>query len=137
MKKLLVLFLFSSSLIASLEEYMSPSDQAKMGINKLNVREREALEKWLEEHCGEKKESKTLFLSENIGGGFQIKLTDGSLWEVSPKDRNRSALWITPIQIEVQPNSDPDYPYKLVNVNTKSSLAVRPAATPAETSFSP
>lgn len=63
-----------------------------------------------------------IYLSENIKGGTQLRFSDGSLYEVAPKDRDMAQLWITPFSASFEPSSDPAYPIKITNAITGSSV---------------
>lgn len=117
----------SDATIILLDNTMSKKEQIMTGVSKLNHNQRAALENWLNENFVLKTpEQKVvvpeLTLAENIGNGRKIKLSDGSLYEIYPRDVGRAAGWITPFPIVVVPSDDADYPCKLVNKNTGSSL---------------
>jgi hypothetical protein len=63
-----------------------------------------------------------LYLSFNFNQGALIELSDGSTWSVSPNDIPKTALWLTPMPIEIEKSSDPDYSYTLNNLQLKQKV---------------
>jgi hypothetical protein len=110
-----------------LNEVMTPQDQQRTGVGNLNADQKAALEDWLNKNFNlkteeEKKPIKEVFLSVNINNGQKLSLSDGSLYEIAPSDLVRSSAWITPFAIQITPSGDPDYPWKLTNPTTGSSV---------------
>jgi hypothetical protein len=67
-------------------------------------------------------------LQESIHNGRYLRLSDESLWEIHPKDTPITQSWITPVEIIASPSEDPDYPFKLTNSLTGTSVLARPAS---------
>lgn len=67
-------------------------------------------------------------LQETIGNGRYVRLSDDSLWEIHPSDRAITQSWITPAEILVTSSEDSDYPFKLTNSLTKSSVLAKRAS---------
>jgi len=79
-----------------------------------------------------------LFLSYNLQNGTLLRLSDGSDWQINPQDVNITSMWLTPIEIAVIPTTDPDYPFKLKNVQTGETVrAKKPQASVPPTPASP
>lgn len=108
---------------STLDKIMPMSVQKKTGVNKLNIRQKEALADWMERRFHIHEEMATsnptnLSLSESINEGGVLKLTDGTYWRVDPQDTHRSAIWFIPFPTQITPSGDPDYPYKITNQNS-------------------
>lgn len=63
-----------------------------------------------------------LYLSMNIGEGDKLELSDGSTYQLDPQDKLFASYWITPIPIMLSESKDPDYPVKITNLNTGTSV---------------
>ena len=50
--------------------------------------------------------------------GKVVVLDDGSVWEIDPAYRSRTAVWAITQEIEVTPSVNPEYPYQLANAVT-------------------
>lgn len=68
--------------------------------------------------CQEIDDEDQLYLSLNMADGERLELSDGSTYEIAPADRIYSAYWITPFPIMLSESGDPDYPVKIINMNT-------------------
>jgi len=66
-------------------------------------------------------------LQENLKNGRYIRLSDGTLWNIRPQDTSITQSWITPAEIIVSQSGDPNYPYKLTNSLTGSSVRAQKA----------
>jgi hypothetical protein len=64
-----------------------------------------------------------LTLQQNLQGGAQLELSDGSLYEIAPSDRSKTTFWLTPIAMTITASNDPMYPVLLTN--TLSGISVR------------
>ena len=53
--------------------------------------------------------------------GARLKLEDGSVWEIAPKDQPVTMTWLVAQKIEVSRNPDSRYSFRLTN--TTKSLA--------------
>lgn len=127
-----------------LDQAMSPEDQQKTGVAKLNHKQKIALETWLNENFTAKEERTTspekepLSLSINIDNGQKLQLSDGSIWEVQPQDVDISAVWITPFPLQIEKSTNPTYPFLLKNTRTQMSVRVRKSSSsPMEKSKEP
>lgn len=122
-----VAFFYSTKVLGviNLNEVMTPEEQKKTGISELSNTQRKELEGWINQKFNLKTESqeKELYLSENILSGSQLRLSDGSLYEVMPEDRSKASFWLTPFQVKVEPSNDPNYPLNITN--TVSMVTVR------------
>lgn len=113
-----------------LDEAMNPEDQRKTGVIKLNRKQKLALEAWLNDHFIAKEENNSqdkepLSLSINIDNGQKLELSDGSIWEVHPQDVDISAVWITPVPLQIEKSTNSTYPFLLKNTRTQMSVRAR------------
>ncbi len=128
------LFLFASPKAHALiliDDYMNDCEKAQIGVCNLSYQEFIALEDWINRNFVAKntlQKPQELSMSENIGGGTHLLLSNGVLYEIKPEDINRSALWITPFPIHVNRTGDPVYPFELVNKQTKTKVRARLAS---------
>jgi len=134
---ILSLFLLSSQVHAFLlDDVMSNEEQHRTGVYNLTHNQRAELEAWLNQNFdlrpkpSAREIPKELTLAENINDGHQLKLSDGSLYEIAPADVSRAAGWITPFPIQVVPSGDMNYPFKIINKNTGSSLKAKLISAP-------
>jgi hypothetical protein len=63
----------------------------------------------------------------SLQNGRYIRLSDDSLWEINPSDRPITQSWITPVEIVAAPSNDANYPFRLTNTLTGSSVLARRA----------
>lgn len=118
--------------VEPLDLEMTPQDKKKTGVFKLREAEKAHLQQWIDSRY-EKREVPLAQapvpakpeLSENFYNGKFIRLSDGSLWQVRPQDTAITQGWITPVEIRVAPSSDPEYPFKLSNSLTGSSVLAK------------
>jgi hypothetical protein len=124
-----------------LDDVMTPQEQQKTGINRLTPAEKQELEKWLNENFTFKlpeaaaqpePQKKELYLSENINNGKQLRLSDGSVYEIAPDDLVRTSFWITPFMIKIVPSQDPNYPYQIINTNTGTAVKAKQVSPPTK-----
>lgn len=132
---MLVLILFavfySDKLLGfiQLNDVMSSAEQKKTGIYQLNDSQRQELEKWINDTFVLKTATPTtpspapLTLQENLQGGAQLQLSDGSVYAIAPSDQAKATFWLTPIPMTVSQSNDPMYPVLLTN--TLSGVSVR------------
>jgi hypothetical protein len=116
----------------SLNEMMSPQEQKLTGINNLNATQKKALESWLDTHFEPKEESpihkQPLMLSLNINDGAKLELTDGSVYEIDPDDHIYSSLWLTPFKVALGESGNAEYPVRITNLQTGTSVNGRPVS---------
>ncbi|MBS4168826.1 hypothetical protein [Parachlamydia sp. AcF125] len=64
--------------------------------------------------------------------GDTVGLSDGSMWVIQKSDRHKTSNWLTSDQVIIKPNHNwfSVYQYKLVNLNTKKSVAANLAVGP-------
>lgn len=113
------------------DELMSNREKKKTGIKKLTPKQRQALHQWINTHFEVKESSYTGHLptiSEIMHSGKYLKLTDHSFWEISPSDRPIVQGWLTPAKIKIKASSDPEYPFILVNQDTKTEVKAKKIA---------
>ncbi|MCB1072521.1 MAG: hypothetical protein H7A41_00230 [Chlamydiales bacterium] len=67
-------------------------------------------------------------VEENLHGGKVLVLSDGSTWEVAPQDLKVSGTWILPVPLKIEKSTNPSYPYRLININSNSSVLARQIA---------
>jgi hypothetical protein len=111
---------------ASFDLDMSAQDKKKTGIYKLSDQEKSALQEWVDNANNKpmlKKANPSL--SENLYNSSYLKLTDNSIWNVRPQDMPISQGWISEVEIIITPSGDPQYPSKLTNSVSSSSVLAR------------
>ena len=108
---------------------MTAQERKKTGVSKLTEKEKAALQQWIDNNYIKRAQPLQTTemkgrtqISENLLNGRQIRLTDGSLWSIRPKDVPITQSWITPVDIIITQSGDPDFPYKLTNSLTGSSV---------------
>jgi len=114
-------FLFSEPTIPSINDIMSIEDQTTTGVIRLTQEQKMALAKWIVDHGCYKKEEDTIHalkVSLNVEGGRLIQLSDNSVYEIAPKDREITSTWISAIPIKVESSNDASYPFYLKNLNS-------------------
>lgn len=108
---------------------MSTDEQRKTGISQLTDNQKQELENWINNTFVLKTAASTahppapLTLQENLQGGAQLQLSDGSIYEIAPTDRAKATFWLTPITMTVSQSNDPMYPVLITN--TLSGVSVR------------
>lgn len=81
----------------------------------------------MEQNCTNPKlrEGQILRVSLNIKDGKFIQLSDNSVWKVHPTNVEVAGSWLTPARIDISKSGDSDYPCKLTNMQTYSSISAR------------
>ena len=115
-----------------LDPTMNASDKKKTGVHKLTNKEKALLQKWIDTHYEKKNEplhkkpqNKHPILQETLRNGRFIRLSDQTLWEISPDGSAMAQWWITPVEIIVSQSGESEYPYLLTNKLTETSLKAR------------
>lgn len=67
-----------------------------------------------------------VYIIENLDGGRQLRLSDGNLYDVDPEDVNIASVWVSPSTPLRMEDAGGNYPIRLRNVYTGSSIYVRP-----------
>ncbi len=129
--------LLLSALLATelLDFSMTPQEKKQTGVHKLSDKQKAHLQHWIDNHYAKRSEPlaeaapnvKRPILSETLQNGKFIRLSDNSLWSIAPQDTVLTQSWITPVEIIVTKTNDPEYPYKLTNSLTGSSVRAKPA----------
>ena len=124
-----VTFLFGSEI---LDHNMNGSEKKKTGVYKLSDKEKSLLQKWIDTHYEKRNKplpqegkDKHAILQETLRNGRFIRLSDQTLWEISPEGSPIAQWWITPVEIIVSQSSESEYPYLLTNSLTESSLKAK------------
>jgi len=138
----LAYLLFFSTLFAeeALDLNMTAQERKQTGVYKLTSKEKAALQRWIDAHYDQRSTpfataeipKEHAVLTENLYNGRYIRLSDQTLWEIRPSDINLTLGWITSVEIIVTRSNNPDYPYKLTNSLTGSSVYAKPAKTAEE-----
>ncbi len=66
-----------------------------------------------------------LYVAQNLEGGSKLQLSDGSLYEINPDDRDLSSSWLLPSNVKVEASNDPNYPYRIINLLTGTSIKAK------------
>ena len=126
-------FLISSpafSLIL-LDQEMTPEEQKKTGISKLTEAEQRHLEQWINENLDKKSKPHSqpfgmdLYVSEVINGGQRIRLSDNTLYELTPEDWVKAQAWIGLTKVQVTHSPNEYYPFTITNPNSGYSVKAR------------
>lgn len=124
----IVLATFSMLAAQTLDFEMTPQERKKTGVSKLSEKEKGALQDWIDRHYTKRSEpiqkemDHQSYLSENLKSGNYIRLANGSLWKIHPKDVPITQGWISAVNILITQSTDSEYPYKLTNSLTGSSV---------------
>ncbi len=119
------LFAYKSMLTNISISDMSQDQQKNTGLDKLTDKEKMALQEWISQNYAQKpgsSKSANPSISEVLGNGQYVKLTDGTIWKINPSDTPITQGWITPVDIIVTKSGDPNYPYTLTNSLTGSAV---------------
>lgn len=112
-----------------LDEVMDKDEQKQTGIDRLNMRQKIALEDWLNKKFVLKKthseKESELSMSINIENGKRLQLSDNSVWEIAPHDVSTSSVWITPFPVKITSSNDPNYPCLITNTISGASVRAR------------
>ena len=121
-------------LTSAFDAEMSREEKKKTGIHKLSQQEQSSLQTWIDNYYTKRAvplqsppETRSL-LQENLINGRSIGLANGTLWHIAPQDTPLTQSWITPVDIVVSANDDPDYPYKLTNSLTGTTVHAKKAS---------
>jgi len=134
----MILLLSTLLAVESLDLEMTPQEKKKTGVYKLREPEKASLKQWIDNHY-EKREKPLVeklgpvvkpSLLENLSGGHLIRLSDDSLWSIRPENTPITQGWITSVEIFIAPSKDPEYPFKLTNSLTSSSVFAKRVTTP-------
>jgi hypothetical protein len=110
---------------------MTPDERRSTGIDKLSSQERKQLQAWINKNYVKRPGSDVAgsypTISEVLGSGTYVKLSDGSLWKIHPGDVPITQGWITPVEIIVEQSGSSDYPYTLTNSLTGSKVRAQSA----------
>jgi len=109
------------------DDRMTHEDMDRTGVGELNYSQQMALQDWINENYEQKQEKpkkgiEQLFISLNIEEGAKLELSDGSLYDIDPDDRLYSSFWVTPIPISLGQSKNKEYPVKITNMNTGTSV---------------
>lgn len=61
----------------------------------------------------------------NLNDGAELRMMDGSRWQISPWDRFKVKLWLPGEAIKVSRSGSIVYPYRLQNLETKENAEVK------------
>lgn len=125
--------LIAGSLVSQsiLDNEMNLQERKKTGVYKLSAKEKTALYAWIEAGYVKREtplavaEADQSVLEENLRSGSYIRLSNNTLWNIHPDDVPVTQGWITPVDITVSPNDDPQYPFKLTNTLSGSSVRAK------------
>jgi len=132
----MILCLASLLAVESIDLSMTPQDKKKTGVFKLQAQEKAFLQAWIDSHYEKRDEplaqttppkATKPYLSESFYNGRYVRLSDDSLWNIRPQDTPITQSWISSVEILVEPSQNTDYPYKLTNTLTGSSVLAKKA----------
>jgi len=133
------MYLFLALILATevIDIEMTPQDKKKTGLYKLTEKERTALQLWVDNNYEKRPTpvqktppAQKPTVSEVLQSGKFVRLSDNSLWEIKPEDRAITQSWITVVEILVDKSGDPQYPSKLTNTLTGSSVRAKQVTIP-------
>ncbi|NGX38792.1 MAG: hypothetical protein KR126chlam1_00103 [Chlamydiae bacterium] len=70
----------------------------------------------------EPEQNDQLYLSLNVDSGSRLELSDGSAYEIDPDDWIYTTYWITPFPVELGKSDDPNYPVRITNLTSGTSV---------------
>ena len=111
-----------------IEDVMTKEEQKKTGISKLNSEQKKELEAWLTQKFVLRTTTlpvSGVYLSENLDNGAHLRMSDGSLYEVAPENRNISSAWLLPFPLKVEMTQDLTYPYLLIDPNSDERVRAK------------
>ena len=131
----MLMIVFTLLAAQALDFEMSLQEKKTTGITKLNEPEKKSLQEWINNNYERRNEPLVKadeagrpILQETLNNGRFIRLSDNSLWEIQLKDTAITQSWITPVEIFVTQSGNADYPFKLTNSLTGSSVLARRAS---------
>jgi hypothetical protein len=132
---MMILLLATLLAVEVIDLDMTPQDKKSTGVFKLRDKEKARLQQWIDSHYEKRAQPLAQkppilvkpMISENFYNGKYIRLSDGSLWNIRPQDTPITQGWITSVEIIIEPSQDPDYPNKLTNTLTGSSVLAKKA----------
>lgn len=135
---MLYVLLAASHILAPeiLDHEMTPQEKKLTGVSRLSDKEKAALQRWIDANYEKRDEivankeiaKKHPTISENLQSGHYLRLSDNTLWQVRPQDVPVVQGWITPAEVVVSQSGDRQYPTKLTNSVTGSSVFAKKAS---------
>ncbi len=125
------LFAYGSYQAGATLNTMTAEEKRNTGVGRLNAQERKSLQQWIDtNYVSRPGESTGKYptISEVLGNGSYVKLSDGTLWKIHPSDVAITQSWITPVEIIVEESGSTAYPYNLTNSLTGSSVRAQSAS---------
>ncbi|HEX2582712.1 MAG TPA: hypothetical protein VHL30_01200 [Chlamydiales bacterium] len=110
---------------AAFDADMSSQEKKNTGIYKLSDQEKTALQEWVDNSYNKPSKKNNPSLMENLYNGSYIRLTDNSTWNIRPQDRAIAQGWISQVEIVITPSGNTEYPSKLTNSVSKSSVLAK------------
>jgi len=131
----MILLLATLLAVETIDLDMNPQDKKNTGVFKLRDKEKATLQQWIDSRYEKRAQPLAQkppilakpMITENFYSGQYIRLSDGSLWNIRPQDTPITQGWITSVEIIIEPSQDPDYPNKLTNTLTGSSVLAKKA----------
>ncbi len=71
------------------------------------------------------KNQKKLLTAESLQGGKRLRISDGTTWEVAPRDVKKVMAWELPFSLTLRKSGRRDYPYYLTNEKLGMQVLVR------------
>lgn len=123
---------------SDLNSIMSPTDQKKTGVHKLDKDERQELENWLKNYNATKNPAQAQAIENfepfiakltiNARGGEFLILDNDSVWAIDPDDTVVSSGWLSPVPISVTLVEQTEYPFRLTNQLSGQDVGAKKAS---------
>lgn len=114
----------------TLKDTMTKQELQKTGIADLSYTQKVALECWINDYfeakqCLLDRKSEPAYLTLNIEDGAKLEFSNGCVYEIHPDDRIYTSYWITPFPVEFYESGNPDYPVKILNLQTGTEVSAK------------
>jgi hypothetical protein len=81
---------------------------------------------WLQDPMNQEVEDQGLYLTFNYQNGAVLELSNGATYAIAKRDQLYTAYWITPFFVQLDQSHDPDFPVRITNLTTGTSVDARP-----------
>lgn len=66
----------------------------------------------------------TSLVQNNYGGG-ELIFSNNQTYEISPSDQEKTAGWISPIDVKIEASDDPNYPFLITNIQSNEHVRAK------------